>query len=66
MRQGVDQLIEFDESPYLTGIRAFIKTFNTGRTDETAESMLSPVAALQALEKSLAQGGRSVPIRKRG
>lgn len=65
-RGRVDQLIEFDESPYLTGIRAFIKTFNTGRTDETAESMLSPVAALQALEKSLAQGGRSVPIRKRG
>ena len=63
-RGRVDQTIEFDESPYLSGIRTFIKTFKTGRTDETEDSMLGPVAALQALEKSLASGGRSVPIRR--
>jgi predicted dehydrogenase len=63
-RGRVDQLIEFDESPYLAGIRTFVKTFRTGRTDETEESMLGPVAALQALEQSLAEGGRSVRIRK--
>ncbi len=63
-RGRADQVIEFDESPYLSGIRAFVKTFNTGRTDETENSMLGPVAALQALEKSLASNGRSVPIRR--
>ena len=59
-----DQVIEFDENPYLSGIRAFVKTFRTGSTDETEDSMLGPVAALQALENSLACGGGSVPIRR--
>ena len=63
-RGRLDQVIEFDESPYLSGIRAFIKTFNTGLTEETEDTMLGPVTALQALEKSLASGGRSVPIRR--
>jgi len=32
--------------------------FKTGKTSETAESMLGPVAALEALEKSIAKGKR--------
>jgi hypothetical protein len=32
--------------------------FKTGKTDETAQTMLGPVAALEALEKSVNQRKR--------
>jgi predicted dehydrogenase len=54
----VDTEIVFDESPYLAGVQAFCRMFRTGRTDETAQTMLGPVAVLEALEKSSARGGR--------
>ena len=54
----LDQTITFDESPYLTGIREFCRMFKTGKTDETADTMLGPVATLEALEKSVARRGR--------
>ncbi len=49
----LDRIITRDESTYLSGIRAFCRMFKTGKTDETRESILTPVAALEALEKSL-------------
>ena len=52
----VDQIVEFDESMYLAGIRDFVRVFRSGRTRETVQTMLGPVAVLEALEKSMALG----------
>ena len=49
----VDAAITSDESQYLSGVRDFVRMFKTGKTDETVESMLGPVAVLEALEKSV-------------
>lgn len=49
----IDAPIAPDESAYLSGIRDFCAMFRTGKTDETAQTMLGPVAVLEALEKSL-------------
>lgn len=49
----LDRTIAYDDSPYLTGVRSFCRMFKTGKTDETRESILTPVAVLEALEKSL-------------
>ncbi|MFA6111052.1 MAG: Gfo/Idh/MocA family oxidoreductase [Candidatus Latescibacterota bacterium] len=54
----LDQTITFDESPYLTGIREFCRMFKTGKTPETPETMLGPVAVLEALEKSVTRRAR--------
>ena len=51
----VDQTIGYDENPYLSGVRSFCRMFKTGKTDETDETMLMPVAVLEALEKSIVQ-----------
>jgi predicted dehydrogenase len=48
----IDQTITRDQSTYLTGIRDFCSMFRTGKTDETDASILTPVAVLEALEKS--------------
>lgn len=54
----LDQEIAFDESPYLSGVKEFCRMFRTGKTAETVESMLGPVAVLEALEKSIVRKGR--------
>jgi predicted dehydrogenase len=54
----VDEPIVMDESPYLNGVREFCKMFRTGESPETRETMLGPVAALEAMEKSVAKPGR--------
>ena len=54
----IDAPIAFDESQYLSGIRDFCAMFRTGKTNETAQTMLGPVAVLEALEKSLAKKSR--------
>ena len=51
----IDRVITRDESPYLSGVKTFCRMFKTGKTDETAETMLMPVAVLEALEKSIKQ-----------
>jgi len=51
----VDCEITRDEVPYLTGIKTFCRMFRTGKTDEAPETMLKPVAVLEALEKSIDQ-----------
>jgi len=48
----IDRVINYDDNTYLTGIRSFCRMFKTGKTDETRESILTPVAVLEALEKS--------------
>lgn len=48
----LDATIASDPSPYLTGVRDFVRMFRTGRTPETEETMLGPVAVLESLEKS--------------
>ena len=50
----MDQTISYDENPYLSGIQSFCRMFKTGETDETDETMLMPVAVLEALQKSMA------------
>ena len=51
----LDEPIVSDSSSYLTGIRDFCRMFRTGKTSETDETMLGPVAVLEALEKSIAR-----------
>jgi predicted dehydrogenase len=51
-----DRVIGYDENTYLTGVLDFCHMFSTGETDETDSSMLTPVAVLEALEKSQASG----------
>jgi predicted dehydrogenase len=58
----VDQAVTFDKSHYLTGIREFCRMFKTGKTTETAETMLGPVAVLEALEKSVNRRGARVKV----
>ena len=53
-----DQCIDFDQSPYLTGVKEFVRMFRTGKTGETAQTMLGPVAILEALEKSIGRRQR--------
>ena len=51
----IDCEIARDDSPYLSGVRAFCRMFKTGKTLETPETMLTPVAVLEAMEKSIKQ-----------
>jgi predicted dehydrogenase len=51
----LDQTVAFDQSPYLGGVREFVRMFKTGKTTENAATMLGPVAVLEALEKSIAR-----------
>ena len=50
----VDQPIDYDEDVYLTGIREFCRMFRTGKTKETQQTILGPIAVLEAMEKSMA------------
>ena len=51
-----DRVIGYDENTYLTGVLDFCPMFSTGETDETDGSILTPVAVLEALEKSQESG----------
>ena len=46
--------MDYDEDFFYPGVRSFVRMFRTGRTEETMESTL----VLEALEKSIATGGR--------
>ena len=54
----IDRTIAFDQNTYLTGTRTFCRMFKTGKNPETVESMLAPVATLEALEKSVLRNAR--------
>ena len=54
----IDREILFDKNTYLAGTRTFCRMFKTGTKRETVESMLAPVAALEALEKSISRNCR--------
>ena len=58
----LDAEIPMDASPYLTGIRDFVRLFKTGKTVETEETMLGPVVVLEALEKSVSRQGARVKV----
>ena len=62
----LDSEISMDESSYLTVIRDFVRMFKTGKTPETEETMLGPVAVLEALEKSVARRGARVAVSRVG
>ncbi len=49
----IDMASTNDASSYLTGIKDFVRMFRTGKTAETVETMLGPVAVLESLEKSV-------------
>ncbi len=51
-----DRVIGYDENTYLAGVLDFCYMFSTGETDETDGSILTPVAVLEALEKSQESG----------
>ena len=51
----LDRTIVRDENTYLAGIKSFCRMFKTGKTDETDTTILTPVAVLEALEKSIQQ-----------
>lgn len=51
----IDRPIVYDPNTYLAGIKSFCRMFRTGKTDETRKTILTPVAVLQALERSIAQ-----------
>ena len=53
----LDAEIVYDQNNYLSGIQDFVNTFKTGEVSETDESIMGPVAVLQALEASVAQDG---------
>ena len=57
----VDESIAYDENMYLAGIEGFVHMFRTGETDETDESMLGPVALLEALEEAVDKGN-AIPV----
>jgi len=42
-----------DASPYLTGVKTFLKVFKTGAQPFSRERMLAPIATLEAMEKSI-------------
>ncbi|MEE2656972.1 MAG: Gfo/Idh/MocA family oxidoreductase [Candidatus Latescibacterota bacterium] len=48
----IDSPIPMDASPYLTGIRECVRTFKTGKTNETWQSILGPVSVLCGLQLS--------------
>lgn len=48
--------IEYDNAPYLKGIKIFTKMFKTHRGPCDYENMLRPVAVLEAIEKALKTG----------
>lgn len=53
--------VRMDSSPYWTGIRTFIRMFQTRRAPLTDDQLLTPVAVLEALQRSL-RSGRMEPI----
>ena len=61
----IDRRIDPDESMFLPGVRSFVRVFRTGKTDQTAETLLAPLAVLEALEKSIARKGQgqSLPLK---
>ena len=57
----IDQTIQtmpYAESMYYPGVRSFVRMFKTGKSTDTAETMLGAVAVLEALQKSIAAKGR--------
>ncbi len=61
---ALSRLIEYDADPYLTGIRKFVKLFRGGEPLYSAREILAPIAALEALQKSLKAGGKKVKAGK--
>ena len=57
-RGRIDQSIAYDQDMFLAGARAVVQMFRSGKTSETMESMLAPVAVLEALKKSMATSAR--------
>ena len=58
----LDEAIVSDESPYLASTRDFVRMFKTGKTEETDETMLGPIGALEAMEKSISRKGSKVRV----
>jgi predicted dehydrogenase len=55
----IDATIDYDDNTYLAGIQEWVGMFRSGHSVETAESMLGPVAVLEALEQSVE---RNTPV----
>ena len=52
----IDETISYDEKMYLSGIKAWVELFRTGHLPETNDGILGPIAALEALERSVTEG----------
>ena len=50
------QEIGADASPYVTGIKTFVKMFKTGEEPVSRKRMLKPVLVLEAMKRALKSG----------
>ncbi|MBN1437182.1 MAG: Gfo/Idh/MocA family oxidoreductase [Sedimentisphaerales bacterium] len=57
------QVLKFDASPYLGGVKCFTDMFKTGVEPESHMQMLRPVQVLEALEKSGKSGQKEKVIK---
>lgn len=55
-RGSVHKTIRNDRSPYLTGVRRFVRMFRTGVEPVDHESILRPIRVLEAMERSVESG----------
>lgn len=56
------QKLDSDPSPYLTGVKTFVKMFKTRQEPETYNSFLAPVAVLQAMQQSIEKKGARIKV----
>ena len=59
----ITKRMEFDSDPYLTGVKTFCKMFKTGKEPLDTKRILTPIAVLEALEKSV-KTGKITPVAK--
>jgi len=58
----LDGMTKVEEPAYLGSTKEWCRMFKTGKTVETVESMLTPVAVLEAIEKSVNRKGQRVKV----
>lgn len=61
---NVDWPFKGDDDLYLNSAKTFVKMFRTGKEPFTHKRLLAPIAVLEAMNKSLRQGGKTVRVAK--
>jgi predicted dehydrogenase len=60
----ISELIKYDPDAYLSGIKLSVRMFKGGKPLYTDREMLAPIAILEALQKSLKNGGKKTKVAK--